>query len=331
MEYPNLIINIKKIRENTIKVIKKCMEHGIEVAIVTKVFAGDITIVKNIIDSGAKLIADSRILNLKKFNSFDVKKMLIRIPEKSEIEEVIKFSDISLVSEFETIKELNYYAKLYGKIYEIFLMIDLGDLREGIFFYNYNEIYNTVKNIIKLKNIKLKGLGTNFSCFGGVIPSEEKYNILTNIKNRLEKELNIKIEKISGGSSGTLSLIDKINIPKEINNLRCGSSVALGIGLNDTPFSYLNQDTCLYKSKLVEFKNKKNLKIGICPINEIELPKNYLIPVDNKIKVIDIKNDYIFLDLPENYSLNDTIDFHLSYGGLLSLMSSSKTKKYYVE
>lgn len=337
MEYPNLIINLKKIRDNTIKVIKKCKENGIEVAIVTKAFAGDKKIVKSIIDSGAKLIADSRIINLKEFSSFNVKKMLIRIPAKSEIEDVIKYSDISLVSELDTIRKLNYYAKLSGKIYEVFLMIDLGDLREGIFFENYADIYDTVKNVIKLKNIKLKGLGTNFSCFGGVLPSEEKYNILINIKDRLEKDLNIKIKEISGGSSGTLSLIDKINIPKEINNLRCGASIALGIGLDDMPFEYLHQNTCEFAVELVEIKkkilNNKIKKIGVCIINTPGMKKEYFIPTDKRMKIIDINNDYIILDLTESekkHNLNDEIFFNLSYGGLLLSMNSPYVKKVYL-
>jgi predicted amino acid racemase len=328
---------LKKIRENTKKVIEKCREKNIEVAAGTKVFAGDKKIVKSIIDGGAKLIADSRIINLKEFSSFNVKKMLIRIPMKSEIEEIVKYTDISLISELETIFEINKYAKIRNKIYEIFLMIDLGDLREGIFFENYNEIYNTVKNVIKLKNIKLKGLGTNFSCFGGVIPSEEKYNIIINIKNRLEKELNVKIKEISGGSSGTLSLIDEINIPKDVNQLRCGASIALGIGINDMPFEYLHQNTCEFAVELVEIKkkilNNKIKKIGVCIINTPGMKKEYFIPTDKKMKIIDINNDYIILDLTESekkHNLNDEIFFNLSYGGLLLSMNSPYVRKVYL-
>ncbi|WGS64941.1 alanine racemase [Marinitoga aeolica] len=328
---------MKKIRENTKKVIEKCREKNSEVAAVTKVFAGDKYIIKSIIDSGINILADSRLKNLKKFNDLKIKKMLIRIPMKSEIEEVVKYTDISLNSELETIFEINKYAKIRNKIYEIMLMIDVGDLREGIFFENYNEIYNTVKNVIKLKNIKLKGLGTNFSCFGGVIPSEEKYNILINIKNRLEKDLNIKIKEISGGSSGTLSLIDEINIPKDVNQLRCGASIALGIGLNDMPFEYLHQNTCEFAVELVEIKkkilNNKIKKIGVCIINTPGMKKEYFIPTDKKIKIIDINNDYIILDLTESekkHNLNDEIFFNLSYGGLLLSMNSPYVRKVYL-
>ncbi len=41
-------------------------------------------------------------------------------------------------------------------------MVDVGDLREGIF--DEEEIVETVKEILKLKGIRLIGLGTNLTC-----------------------------------------------------------------------------------------------------------------------------------------------------------------------
>ncbi|SHE75949.1 Predicted amino acid racemase [Marinitoga hydrogenitolerans DSM 16785] len=329
---------MKKIRENTIRVIEKCKEKNIKVAAVTKVFAGDFKIIENIINCGIDILADSRLLNLKKFNTFSVEKMLIRIPMKSEIENVVKYTNISLVSELETIKEINEYANNYNKVYDIILMIDIGDLREGVYFENYDELYFYVKEILKMKNINLRGLGTNFSCFGGVIPTEDKFNTLINIKYKLEKDFNIEIKEISGGSSGTLSLFEKINIPKEINQLRCGASIALGIGLNDMPFDYLHQDTCEFVTEFVEIKNKTfkgvTKKIGICVINIPELKKEYLVPLDKKVKIIDINDDYIVLDITNSenrLNLNDPVKFNLSYGGLLFMMNSPYIKKHYIE
>ncbi len=46
-------------------------------------------------------------------------------------------------------------------------MVDLGDLREGVLI---EDVVSIVREIVKVDNIKLIGLGTNVTCYGGVIP-----------------------------------------------------------------------------------------------------------------------------------------------------------------
>ena len=336
-DFPFIRLYLSKIRENTKRIIKKCKEKNIEVAAVTKVFAGDIKVVENIVNSGIDILADSRLLNLKKFVNFKIPKMLIRIPMQSELNELVKYTDISLVSEFQTVFDINKYAKSENKAYEIILMIDVGDLREGIYYENIEEIEDFVSKAIKLNNIKLKGLGVNFSCFGGVRPSEEKFKILINIKKHLEEKFKMQLEVLSGGSSGTLSLFNKINIPDEVNQLRCGASIALGIGLDDMPFDYLYQDTCEFVSVIAGIKNKYingiKKKIAICISGIPGLNKTDLIPENKNIKIFDINEDYVFIDITDskkNYKLNDEISFYLSYAGLLFSMNSREIKKFYI-
>lgn len=64
-------------------------------------------------------------------------------------------------------------AAKQGKTHKVVLMIDLGDLREGIFFKDEDIIMSTVEEILKLKNIKLHGVGVNLTCYGAVIPKQD--------------------------------------------------------------------------------------------------------------------------------------------------------------
>lgn len=57
--------------------------------------------------------------------------MLIRIPMLSELPDVVKLCDISLQSDIIVLRALNEEAKKQGKVHEVILMMDLGDLREG--------------------------------------------------------------------------------------------------------------------------------------------------------------------------------------------------------
>lgn len=186
--------------------------------------------------------------------------MLLRLPMISQVEEVVKYTDISLVSDIITIRELSKEAIKQNKIHSVILMIDLGDLREGIF--NEEEIYITVEEILNFKNVKLMGIGTNLSCYGGVIPTYENLSQLVNIKKNIENKFNIKIEVISGGNSGSISLFKDNKMPQEINQLRLGASISLGIGLNDEHIEPLLKDAFKLVVEVVEVKNKPSVPIG---------------------------------------------------------------------
>lgn len=158
-------------------------------------------------DNGIKIVGDSRIDSIREYQDIDVKVMMIRIPMISEAKDIVRFCDISLNSEIKTIRQLSRKAINLDKTHEIVLMIEMGDLREGI--YSEDELNDTVREIISLEGIKLKGIGVNFNCFGGIKPSEDKLLKLIFIKKDIENKFNIKLDIVSGGSSGSISLINK--------------------------------------------------------------------------------------------------------------------------
>lgn len=130
--YPKLIINLNKLKENLDWLTSSCHLKGISVAIVTKVFCADERICALIDASSADLFADSRLQNLKVINTCKPKQLL-RIPMQSEIDDVVQTADISMQSSPDTIRMSGESATRQNKRHKIILMIDLGDLREGIF------------------------------------------------------------------------------------------------------------------------------------------------------------------------------------------------------
>ena len=91
------------------------------------------------------------------------------------------------------------------KRHQIILMIDLGDLREGIYYQAFN--LDIIKEILSFKHIDLLGIGTNLTCYGSVIPSLETYAKLEAIKLNIEKTFGIKLEVISGGNSSSIPMV----------------------------------------------------------------------------------------------------------------------------
>ncbi len=354
MNYPRVEIDLNKIKHNTKIVIDICNKNNIKVVGVTKGFCGKRRIIQAMIDGGIKIIGDSRIENLKNNRGIRLPKMLLCLPMKSRVKEVVKYSDISLNSELDTIKEISKTAINMNKTHKIILMIDLGDLREGIF--EENQIYNIINNIINLKGVSLYGIGTNLTCHGGVIPDEKNLGKLVKIKEKIEKRFEIDIDVISGGNSSSIYLINNGNISKQINQLRIGEGIILG---RETAFGNKIKNTyddCFkLVTEIIEIKNKPSIPIGnigvdafgnkpkfqdkgiirraICAIGKQDVNPFDIIPDDKDIEIIGASSDHLIMDVTNSkidYRIGDVISFRLSYGGILSLMTSRYVSKLYI-
>lgn len=354
MSYPRIEVDLNKLKHNVKHIVNKCNNKGIKVAGVTKVFCGDPKIAKAYIDGGISFLADSRIENLKRLKDFDLPKILLRLPMQSEAEDVVKYADISLNSEIDTIKILSRKAIEAGKVHKIILMVDLGDLREG--YFKEEEIYEAVEKILKLKGVKLEGIGTNLTCYGGIIPREENINKLIKIAEKIKDNYNIDLETISGGNSSSLHLIFNDNMPEGINQLRLGESLVLG---RETAFGNRIEDTFddafTIVVEVIELKEKPSIPIGeigmdafgnkptfidrgirkrmICAIGKQDINLENITPVDNDIIILGGSSDHLILDVTNSkidYSVGDKIRFKLDYGGILSSSTSEYVKRVYI-
>lgn len=352
MKYPRVNIDLLKIKYNTETMVRQCHQYNIKVAGVTKLFCGDPTIAEIYVDGGVDLLADSRIENLMKMKDLPLPKMLLRIPMMSQVEEVIAYSDIGLVSEPAIVKALSQEAQRCGKVYRVILMIDLGDLREGI--YHEDEVRQAVDEITRMKSVSLEGIGTNLTCYGGVKPSMENLSLLKKWKESMEKQTGKPLRVISGGNGSTLSLLPAPGIPCHINQLRLGASLAMGIGLNDEPIKGLYQDAFTLEAEIVEIRKKPSKPVGelgldafgnkpvfedkgyrrraICAIGRQDIHPEHLSPMDHGSKILGASSDHLLLDINEttlNLQVGDPLAFYVTYGGCLSAMTSPYVKKHY--
>ncbi|AEX85770.1 putative amino acid racemase [Marinitoga piezophila KA3] len=350
--YPVVHIYPEKIKENALNIKKIFEERGISFTAVTKVTAGNIDVANALIEAGVKSIGDSRIQNIidMKNAGIDAEYMLLRIPMKDEIELLVKYVDVTLVSEIETVKWINDAAEKTGKIQDIIYMVDVGDLREGVWYENAVEEISKVKDF---KNIKLKGIGTNLGCFGGVLPSKENMTTLLNIKKEIEEKLNIKIEIVSGGNTAALPLVEKNLLPEGINHFRLGESIICGTDVtNNRIVPGNNVDTMILEAQIIELKDKPSVPVGeigfdafgrkpefedkgirkkaILAIGEQDIIADGLIPLDEKLEVLHASSDHTIVDVTDSekeYKLGDTIKFRMSYGCLLKVMTGKYVEK----
>jgi len=348
--YPKLKINYEKLRKNTSFIKEKCEQNNISIMVVTKAFCALSEITEAIVDGKADMLADSRISNLKKLSKFNVPKVLLRLPMLSEVSDVVKYADISLNSEIETIKALSDEAIKIGKKHKIILMIDLGDLREGIL---EKDVDATVSEILKLDGVILYGVGVNLTCYGGVIPDEVNLGKLAEIAENIEDKFNIKLEIISGGNSSSFYMLDKGNMPKKINNLRPGEIVLLG---RETAYGDLvkgmHTDVFTAEAQIIELKEKDSIPKGtigmdafgnkptfidmgrmkraIVGLGRQDVNPDGLTPRDKNIEIIGASSDHLILNLTKantEYKVGDIIEFDVDYGALLMLATSEYVEK----
>ena len=320
---------------------------GVQIALVSKVVCAHPAAIDCINQSGADMLADSRVENLNASDS-NLPKLMLRIGMPEAAEEIVRASDISLESEIETILALEKAAEKLNRTHRVILMIDLGDLREGIFFKDWDLILKTAQTIASSPHLELYGTGTNLTCYGSVLPDQINLGILIDITKRLRRELSLPIPVISGGNSTSLQLLLDGTLPKEINHLRLGESVMCGmIPGTYTPIDGCYQDVFQLDATIVECKMKPSYPIGtlsrnafgetveyvdkgmmrraIAAIGRQDVRTDGLTPLDPRIEIIGASSDHLLLDLTKapEYKVGDTVSFGLDYGALLSASTSA--------
>ncbi|MFA7444715.1 MAG: alanine racemase [Flavobacteriaceae bacterium] len=361
-----LIIHSSKIKQNIKYLSDYLHQQKIKWSLVTKVFSGDKEFLKNLLTDevieNINSVGDSRLTSLKNLKEVNpkMKTIYIKPPSKIYADEVVKYADISLNSSYSTIKTLNQAAQKAGKIHQIIIMIELGELREGV---NRESVMNFYEKVFRMPNIEVIGLGSNLGCMYGVEPTYDKLLQLSLYKELIATKFNKDLPFISGGSSITLPLIEKGVVPKDINHFRIGESAFFGVSpLDNKPFKELETDVFEFKANIIELEYKKLVpegKIGDANIGhtadfdeENQGNKSYkaivdfgLLDVDPKdiefvddsLSFVGITSDMLVIDIGENkdennqkkYSVGDTIGFIPNYMAVARLLNSKFIDKKY--
>jgi predicted amino acid racemase len=351
----HLEINLGKIEENACRIAELCSKQGIEVLGVTKGFSALPRIVRSMIRGGIEKLADARldnIISLRK-QHFANSMTLLRIPRLSTVEKVVAFTDCSINSEYKVIKALSDKAVGRGIKHNIVLMIDVGDLREGVL---PEDAAEAAENIVQLPGVTLSGIGTNMGCYGGILPTAHNLNLLLEIKADIERKAGIELEVVSGGGTSSLKLVEDGCMPKGINQLRIGEGILLG---TDTTHGYqvpwLHQDAFLLRMEIIEVKTKPSVPIGvtghdsfgkrpvfvdrglrkraIVALGRQDVNIEGLIPADKNMHILGGSSDHIIVDVTDatgEISVGDLMTFRLNYQGLLTSCSSRYIKKLYI-
>ncbi len=348
-------LNKKKLDHN-FKFLDTLFEtHNIEWSIVTKVLCGNPIFLKEVLALPIEEFCDSRISNLEAIKKIapEVQTVYIKPVPVTFADEIIEYADVSFNTEVETLNYLSKRAVELGKIHKTVIMVEMGELREGVV---RGRLLNFFKEIMDLPNIEIVGIGTNLTCLNGVLPDYEKMKELFESKLEIEQKFGIKIPYISGGASVTIPLILRNELPPYINHFRVGESLYFGTDVYDsTEIEAMHQDVFMLHAEIIEIKNKPNVPEGTLGLNLtgeqkdfsdqdfspntrralldiglLEMSISDLIPTDPDLNIIGGSSDMLVMDLDESkatYKVGDFMTFRINYMGLLSLMNSDYVTK----
>lgn len=330
-------------------------KHQIEWAVVSKMLCGSRSFLEALLSLGMKQVCDSRISHLKLIKEIrpDVETIYIKPPALQTIPHVVAYADISCNTEFETILRLSEEAVRQGRTHRIIIMIELGELREGVL---RDELVDFYERVFELPGIEVIGIGANLTCMYGVLPNHDKLIQLSLYKQLIEARFNRKIPFVSGGASVTIPLIFEGTLPAGINHFRVGETLYLGtdvyhqgvlpgmkadvfrlyaqiIELNEKPMTPMGEMGANLNGEIVSFSQEagnRHSYRALLDVGLLDVDEAHVWPLQENIKIVGASSDMIVVDLgenPEGFRVGDFLEFRMDYMGTLRLMNSPYVEK----
>lgn len=316
---------------------------------------GNETFLKEVLALPFAEFCDSRISNLKTIKALspNAQTVYIKPVPLTFVEDVVKYADVSFNTEVETLSVLSATAVSLNKIHKVVIMIEMGELREGV---NRDRLIEFFSKILKLPNIQIVGIGTNLTCMNGVLPDYRKMKELNECRKKIENYFDVAIPYISGGASVALPLLMNGEMPGYINHFRVGETLFFGTNVYDNSFiEGMHHNVFTLHAEIIEIKEKPNIPEGkfgrnltgeeknfsivklnakskraIIDVGLLDLLPENIKPVNKNLKIVGGSSDMLVLDLDHSYKkyrVGDTVSFRINYMALLRLMNSGYVEK----
>ena len=343
MSAPRLEIDLDKIYHNASTLVERLAVRGISVTGVTKASLGSAGIAQAMLRAGVRALGDSRIENIEAMRDAQLAApmTLIRSPMLSQVERVVKQADISFNTELDVISQLSFAAQKQKRVHGVVLMIELGDLREGIM---PGDLESTVRETIRFPNILLKGIGTNLACRCGVSPDANNMAELSALANSIDATFGPMLSIVSGGNSANLDWVLSGADTGRINDLRLGESILLGCEpLHRQAIDGLHTDAITLIAEVIESKlkpsepwgeigqsafgvtppvtNRGNIFQMILAIGRQDIDPDGLQALAG-IEILGTSSDHLIVESDRCLPVGSEISFQINYSALVRAMTS---------
>ncbi|HEX9260502.1 MAG TPA: alanine/ornithine racemase family PLP-dependent enzyme [Acidimicrobiales bacterium] len=344
---PVLTIDLAVIESNARAVVGLCTAHGLRVTGVTKGVAGDPAVAAAMVRGGVAALGDSRLEHLERLRgaALGVPLVLLRVPALSRAGAVVELADVSLNSDLAVLAALSADAVRRGRVHDVVVMVDLGDLREGVW---PDELHRFVRKAVTLDGIRVAGLGANLACFGGVAPTAENMRRFADLVDDVEQVTGHRLDVVSGGNSSALTLIAAGAMPSRIDDIRIGEAILLGREtVERRPWPGTRQDAVELHGEIIELRRKPSAPVepqgldalghhpsfedhgivdhALVDLGAVDADVGALTPLDPAHVVMGASSDYLVLDVTAaggSLRVGDQVGFALGYAALATASTS---------
>ncbi|SDZ54157.1 alanine/ornithine racemase family PLP-dependent enzyme [Herbiconiux ginsengi] len=344
MTAPRLDIDLGAIAGNTRILVDRLAPVGIRVTGVSKALRGLPDVAEAMLRGGATGLGDSRVENLQRLRAGGVAAplTLIRSPMLSQVEQAIRMSDTSLNTEPAVLAALSAAALNHGTTHGVVLMVELGDLREGI---AADDVVSAALSVERLPGLTLAGLGTNLACQSGVVPDQRNMDDLSRLVEAVEAARGRTLSVVSGGNSANLAWALSSDDIGRIDELRLGESILLGTEpLHRNPIAGLRTDAFTLVGEVIEAKTKParpwgeiaqasfghqaprrgggTIRQAIVALGRQDADPDGLTPPEG-ITVLGMSSDHLVVDVGDHdVAVGDELAFGLDYSALVRAATS---------
>lgn len=190
-------------------------------------------------------------------------KVLINIPPLGRARDVVRAFRRSAVSSLEGILALEAAARELRLVHSALLMVDIGDLREGIPPEDVAPLLETL-NRENLEYVRLIGIGVNMGCLHGACPDDRNMALLRRTADGVEAALNRPLDVISLGGSIFFEWFSRQGrsfrlSPGCVLELRAGDPLLLGYDIYrniDFPGGVFRRDVFSLEATVLELREK---------------------------------------------------------------------------
>jgi predicted amino acid racemase len=343
--------DLSKIVVNTRDVVRAL--GGVDVVAVTKCTCGSPEVGRAMLDGGALALGESRHANAERHRAAGVTApvWLLRTPPPELAADTVRLFDLSLASELETCEALEAAAAAQGRRHQVLVMVDLGDLREGILPRDLPAFVDAVE---ALGHVDLAGVGVNLTCYGAIMPDERNMTELVELARATEQRVGRRLV-VGGGNSGSIGMIASGRMPAGVTALRVGETILHGVDtLTREPILGLHTDVFELTAPVVECKVKPSMPRGtvaqdaygnkpsftdrgdrrraILALGRQDVMPEYLTPLDEGVEILGASSDHLICDVHEMAApprLGDVLRFRPNYAATVQLFTSPYVHKVF--
>jgi len=349
-----LTIDLRKIEDNARAVVAAL--PGVSIVGVTKVACGTPEVARAMLAGGVSALGESRLENVARLREAGIAApvWLIRAPSPGLAVDTVRLAQVSLVSELAIAEALDAAAGVAGVRHGIIAMVDIGDLREGMW---PDALPAFLERASAMDNLEITGIGVSLTCYGAIVPDAENLGLLGRLAADTEARLGRRIV-VSGGSSTSIAPVMGGAGRDFVDNLRVGEAIVLGVDPATRlgiPGIGLHRDALTLSAPVIECTVKPSTPIGtcaqdafgssptfadrglrrraICALGRQDAPPEGLTPLDPRVIVLGASSDHLVLDvedLPTAPAIGESLLFTPGYGATLALFTSPYVTKVFV-